>query len=61
MFLDRVMKMLLVAAGSGDWDLAIPGVEVGHWSDPVAETGCTVVVLPEPNCVAAEFRGAAVT
>jgi L-aminopeptidase/D-esterase-like protein len=38
---------------------AIPGIEVGHWTDPVAETGCTVVVLPEPNWVTAEFRGAA--
>lgn len=38
---------------------AIPGVEVGHWTDPVAQTGCTVVVLPEPNVVTAEFRGAA--
>lgn len=38
---------------------AIPGIEVGHWTDPVAETGCTVIVLPEPNVIAAEFRGAA--
>lgn len=38
---------------------AIPGVEVGHWTDLKAATGCTVIVLPEPNCVAAEFRGAA--
>lgn len=38
---------------------AIPGLEVGHWTDPVAQTGCTVVVLPEPNCITAEFRGAA--
>lgn len=38
---------------------AIPGVRVGHWTDPVARTGCTVVVLPEPNVVAAEIRGAA--
>lgn len=38
---------------------AIPGVRVGHWTEPVAATGCTVIVLPEPNCVAAEFRGAA--
>jgi L-aminopeptidase/D-esterase-like protein len=38
---------------------AIPGIEVGHWTDPVAQTGCTVVVLPEPNSVTAEFRGAA--
>lgn len=38
---------------------AVRGIEVGHWSDPVASTGCTVVVLPEPNVVAAEVRGAA--
>ncbi|HSJ36154.1 MAG TPA: P1 family peptidase [Acidimicrobiia bacterium] len=38
---------------------AIPGVRVGHWTEPTAGTGCTVIVLPEPNCVAAEFRGAA--
>lgn len=38
---------------------AIPGVEVGHWTDLAAATGCTVIVLPEPNCIAAEFRGAA--
>lgn len=38
---------------------AVPGVRVGHWTDPVAETGCTVVVLPEPNVVTAEVRGAA--
>lgn len=38
---------------------AIPGIRVGHWTDGSAATGCTVVVLPEPNCVTAEFRGAA--
>lgn len=38
---------------------AIDGIEVGHWSDPEAITGCTVVVLPEPNVVAGEVRGAA--
>ena len=38
---------------------AIPGIEVGHWSDAEAKTGCTVVVLPEPNVVTAEVRGAA--
>lgn len=38
---------------------AIPGVRVGHWTDREAMTGCTVVVLPEPNVVAAEARGAA--
>jgi L-aminopeptidase/D-esterase-like protein len=38
---------------------AVEGVEVGHWSDPDARTGCTVVVFPEPNVAAAEVRGAA--
>ena len=37
---------------------SIPGVEVGHWTDPVAMTGCTVVVFPEPNVAAVEIRGA---
>jgi len=38
---------------------AVPGVTVGHWSDPDATTGCTVVVFPEPNVASAEVRGAA--
>jgi L-aminopeptidase/D-esterase-like protein len=38
---------------------SVPGIEVGHWSDTTARTGCTVVVLPEPNVVAGEVRGAA--
>lgn len=38
---------------------AIPGVRVGHWTDLEARTGCTVVVLPEPNVVAGEVRGGA--
>jgi L-aminopeptidase/D-esterase-like protein len=38
---------------------AIEGVEVGHWSDHEAGTGCTVVVFPEPNVAAGEVRGAA--
>ncbi|MDX1744506.1 MAG: P1 family peptidase [Halobacteriales archaeon] len=38
---------------------AVPGVEVGHWSNHEARTGCTVVVLPEPNVITAEIRGAA--
>ena len=38
---------------------AIPGIEVGHWSNHEAKTGCTVVALPEPNVVTAEIRGAA--
>lgn len=38
---------------------AVPGIEVGHWTDPVGRTGVTVVTLPEPNRVVAEVRGAA--
>jgi L-aminopeptidase/D-esterase-like protein len=38
---------------------AVPGIEVGHWTDPVGLTGVTVVVLPEPNVAAVEVRGAA--
>ena len=38
---------------------AIPGVEVGHWTHPEAGTGCTAIVLPEPNRVVAEARGGA--
>ncbi len=38
---------------------SVPGVEVGHWTDPVGMTGCTVVVFPEPNVSAVEVRGAA--
>ena len=38
---------------------SVPGIEVGHWTDPVGITGCTVIVLPEPNVVAAETRGGA--
>lgn len=37
----------------------VPGVEVGHWSDPVAETGCTVIRLPSPNRITGEVRGGA--
>ncbi|OFW65781.1 MAG: hypothetical protein A2Z12_04395 [Actinobacteria bacterium RBG_16_68_21] len=38
---------------------AVPGVRVGHWTDPIGLTGVTVVVLPEPNVAAVEVRGAA--
>ena len=38
---------------------SIAGVEVGHWSDAEAQTGCTVITLPEPNVIAGETRGAA--
>jgi len=38
---------------------AISGVEVGHWTDPEAQTGVTVMTFPEPNVAAAEVRGGA--
>lgn len=38
---------------------SVAGIEVGHWTDREARTGCTVIVLPEPNTVTAEIRGAA--
>lgn len=38
---------------------AVPGMLVGHWTDPVAATGVTVVVPPEPNVTAVDIRGAA--
>jgi L-aminopeptidase/D-esterase-like protein len=38
---------------------SVDGVEVGHWTDPVAATGVTVMSFPEPNVTAVELRGAA--
>ena len=38
---------------------SIPGIEVGHWTDAENRTGCTVVVLPEPNVTTVEVRGGA--
>lgn len=38
---------------------AVEGVKVGHWTHPTGITGCTVVVLPEPNVAAVEIRGGA--
>lgn len=40
-------------------DLGVEGVLVGHWSDPVARTGCTVVRLPPGNVASGEVRGGA--
>lgn len=37
----------------------VAGVQVGHWSDPAARTGCTVVVLPEGSVTSGEVRGGA--
>lgn len=34
-------------------------VKVGHWTDPVARTGCTVVVFDRPCLAAVDVRGGA--
>jgi L-aminopeptidase/D-esterase-like protein len=38
---------------------AVRGVRVGHWTDPAAATGCTVVLLPAGTVASAEVRGGA--
>jgi L-aminopeptidase/D-esterase-like protein len=38
---------------------AIDGIRVGHWTDPVARTGCTVVLLPVGTVASVEVRGGA--
>jgi len=38
---------------------ALPGVRVGHWTNAVARTGCTVVLLPEGTTASGEVRGGA--
>jgi L-aminopeptidase/D-esterase-like protein len=39
--------------------LGVPGVLVGHWTDAVARTGCTVVLLPDGTVASGEVRGGA--
>lgn len=35
----------------------VAGITVGHWSDPIARTGCTVVIVPEGTVGSGEVRG----
>ena len=37
----------------------VPGLRVGHWTDAVARTGCTVVLFPEGTVASGETRGGA--
>jgi L-aminopeptidase/D-esterase-like protein len=37
----------------------VEGVRVGHWTDEVARTGCTVVLLPPGTVASGEVRGGA--
>ena len=38
---------------------AVPGVRVGHWTDPAGLTGVTVMDFPPDNVAAIDVRGAA--
>ncbi len=37
----------------------VPGIQVGHYTDPVAVTGCTVVLCPDGAVGGVDVRGAA--
>ena len=37
----------------------VEGVSIGHWTDPVGRTGCTVVVFPPGTVASGEIRGGA--
>ena len=37
----------------------IDGVRVGHWTDPVGKTGCTVILFPPKTVASGEVRGGA--
>jgi L-aminopeptidase/D-esterase-like protein len=40
-------------------DFGLPGLRVGHWTDPVGRTGCTVLLFPEGTVASGEVRGGA--
>ena len=46
-------------AGEDDVITDVPGVRVGHWTDPVGLTGCTVILCPDGSVAAADVRGGA--
>jgi L-aminopeptidase/D-esterase-like protein len=35
------------------------GISIGHWTDPVGRTGCTVILAPEGAVAGVDVRGAA--
>jgi L-aminopeptidase/D-esterase-like protein len=37
----------------------VAGVRVGHWTDPEARTGCTVVLFPDATVASGDVRGGA--
>ena len=40
-------------------EVGVAGVEIGHWTDAEARTGCTVIVLPPGAVASGEVRGGA--
>jgi len=42
-----------------DAETGVAGVEIGHWTDAGARTGCTVIVLPPGVVASGEVRGGA--
>ncbi len=42
-----------------DAEMGVAGVEIGHWTDAGARTGCTVIVLPPGAVASGEVRGGA--
>lgn len=61
MFMARVWHTVAMTSShtTGHTTLtAIPGFRVGHWTDPVGLTGCTVILCPPEGAVAsASFLG----
>jgi L-aminopeptidase/D-esterase-like protein len=45
--------------GAAETGLGVAGVRVGHWTDHEAQTGCTVIELPEGTVASYEARGGA--
>ena len=37
----------------------IEGIKVGHWTDDIAQTGCTVILFPDGTTASGEIRGGA--
>ena len=37
----------------------VPGIRVGHWTHPEAQTGCTVILFPDGTTASGEVRGGA--
>jgi L-aminopeptidase/D-esterase-like protein len=48
-----------LAAGPLNAITDVPGVRVGHWSDPFGGTGCTVILCPEGSVAGVDVRGGA--